>query len=166
MEEDDPFKAFADEMARAANVEAEAGLPLLNTGSAGLASSIPDLSTVSSVDEVAEIFLRAEAMRRSAAIQKKAVTAYLVALSQNKGQQEFDTSAHRVRVEREEQFSFDGDALQAECDLNGTEAPDFVRKRLTLTPGEIKALSPEQRAKLGHALRPKEDKFSVTIERK
>jgi len=163
MDEDDPFKAFADEMARAANVEAEAGLPLLQ------GQTMPatlDLSSVNSVDEVAEIYLKAEAMRRSAAIQKKAATAYMVALSRNKGRDEFVGSNYVVRVDREEQFGFDGDALQAELELTKSPVPDFVHNKLTLTPGEIKALSPAQRAQLGNALRPKEDKFSVTIERK
>lgn len=163
-EADDPFQAFADEMARAANVEAEAGLPLLNQSSGSNAS--PDLSSVNSLEEVAEIFLRAEAQRKSAAIQKKAASAYLTALSANKGVDHFDTKSFTIHVDREEVEAFDADVLQAELALRGEEPPDFVNVKPSLTPGEIKALDAAQRAKLGNALSAKPDKITITIERK
>lgn len=158
---DDPFEQFAAEMARAANIEADAGLPLFDPNK----SPAVNLAAASTMDEAAEIYLKAEALAKSARIQKKAAKEFLTALSVNKGESIMSSGHFDVTVDREDQLEFNDEAFLLDPALT---APDWLplKERAQLTPTELKALTPSQRDDLGAHFRVKGEKISITVERK
>lgn len=162
-ESDDPFDAFAAQLDRARQIEEAAQMPLLN----GPAATSPTISISQSttIDDAAEMFLQAEAMQKSAGIIKKAAMAFIAAIATNRGQDDLSSNTFKVVVEREDATGFDGDAFQAQLQLQGGEAPDFMKAKFSLTAAEIKKLTPAQRAALGPALVDKGEKVSIKIER-
>lgn len=161
--EADPFEVFAAQVKEASNIQSQGGQPLFGDNNAAL-----NINGAQSIDEVADLYLKAQAQIKAATLVKKHAKTLLETQAHSRGNTDLSTSSFSITVTRDERYASRDDKIKQDLD-DGTFPPlldPHLSRKITFTQSVLEKLRLAGNADLIDYVKPAPDKITISIERK